>query len=504
VNANAPVGISFIGRASILFVALTAICLGAARLSWSAEPPSDKEREYNAPEAAASLEKVLVDAIARSEKSVVAIARVRRSAEAKSADVRPDAFNRAIRPLNPPQPTDPDFIPNEFATGVVIDSKGLILTAQHVLGDDSDYYVTTSRRKVYKARPIGADPRSDLAVLAVDATDLAPIAFGDADTLKKGQIVVTLGNPYAIARDGQVCAGWGIVSNLARKAPPNLDDSDSSGKNRLYSYGTLIQTDARLNLGTSGGPLLNLKGQMVGLNVALAAVAGYETAAGYAIPVDKTFRRAVDALKQGREVEYGLLGVQPVNLKPNELAAGLNGIRIDRIFAATPAARAGLKPDDVISAVDGAAIHEADGFVLEVGRLPAGGVARIDLTRDGRPQTVEIALAKYPVQGKKIVTQPTPAWRGMRVDYGSMTLETDPKSSNSLYFYDDGVLVMDVEQGSPAWTAGARRGMFITHVGRSAVHNPREFREVVAGKSGPVDIRLGAGKNQTLTIPAES
>jgi serine protease Do len=460
-------------------------------------------QEPTALEAAANLEKILVDSIARSEKSVVAIARVRRPVEGKPAEVRPDPFNRPVRPLNPPLPTDPDFIPNEFATGVVIDAKGLILTAHHVLGDDSDYYVTTAQRKVYKARPIGADPRSDLAVLAVDATDLAPIALGDADTLKKGQIVIALGNPYAIARDGQVCAGWGIVSNLARKPPP-ADESDSAGKRTLYQYGTLIQTDARLNLGASGGPLLNLKGQMVGLCVALSAVAGYETAAGYAIPVDRTFRRAVDALRQGREVEYGFLGVQPVNLRPSDLAVGLHGMKIDRVLASTPAERSGLRPDDVVTAVGGAPVHDADGFVLEVGRLPPEGVARLDLVRNGRPQTVEVALAKYPVQGKKIVTQPAPGWRGMHVDFGSMTLEVDPKSSGSLYFHDDGVLVMDVEQGTSAWAAGLRRGMLVTHVGRTAVRTPREFRAAVEGRTGPVDLRLGAGKNQTLTVSGES
>ncbi|MHC4176628.1 MAG: S1C family serine protease, partial [Planctomycetota bacterium] len=268
--------------------------------------------------AAGAMEQVLVDVIAGAEESVVAIARVRkeRPGETFSFEPRPDAFDRPMVTTTDPQPTDPDFIPSEYGTGVVVGRRGLILTAYHVLGEDSEYYVRTHDRKVYPAWIKAADPRSDLAVLAVDAVDLVPIRFGDASNLKKGRIVIALGNPYAIARDGQPSASWGMVANLARKAPPAPDETDSSGKRTLHHFGTLIQTDAKLNLGTSGGPLLNLDGEMVGLCVSLAAMVGYETAAGYAIPVDRTFRRAVDTLKSGREVEYGFLGIQPANLQP--------------------------------------------------------------------------------------------------------------------------------------------------------------------------------------------
>ena len=162
-------------------------------------------------------------------------------------------------------------------------------------------------------------------MLSIEAADLTPIALGTADDLKKGQIVVNLGNPYAIARDGQASAAWGIVSNLHRKAPATPSESDPTGRPTLHHFGTLIQTDARLNLGTSGGPLLDLRGDMVGLCVAFAAAPGYEAPGGYAIAVDATFRRAVETLQQGREVEYGFLGIQPTNLRPQEVMAGLKG-----------------------------------------------------------------------------------------------------------------------------------------------------------------------------------
>ena len=190
------------------------------------------------------------------------MARVRREkpGETFPFDTRPDPFGRRPTPLAPPQPTDPDFIPNEYGTGVVV-GPGLILTVGSLLGDESDYYVTTAEHKVYKATVKAADPRSDLAVLAIDAVNLPPIAFGNADDVKRGQIVISLGNPWAIARDGQPSASWGIVANLHRKAPASPSEADPTGRPTLHHYGTLIQTDARLNLGTSGGPLLESQGR---------------------------------------------------------------------------------------------------------------------------------------------------------------------------------------------------------------------------------------------------
>jgi S1-C subfamily serine protease len=455
-----------------------------------------------------AMERVLVDAIAKSEKSVVAVARVEkaRPGETPNFEFRPDPFGRRALPAPEPAPTDPEFIPSEFGTGVVIDAHGLILTAYHVLGEDSEYFITTHDRKVYRAWIKAADPRSDLAVLAIDATDLIPIHFGDASSLQKGQIVVSLGNPYAIARDGQVSASWGIVSNLARKAVPVPDEPETSGKTTLHHFGTLIQTDAKLNLGTSGGPLLNLKGEMVGLVTSLAAAAGYEQAAGYAFPVDETFRRVVDQLREGREVEYGYLGIQPANLTQDEILRGLHGTRVHRIVPGSPAERFGLKTGDLITGVNGVPIYDPDGLVLEVGRLPVESVVHLAVVRGQRETDIKVGLTKYPVRGKKVVTTPAPGWRGMRIDYASMAGEQEGRDRGQLPFYDEGVLVSDVEEGTPAWEAGLRRGMLISQVEQTAVHSPAEFREAVASKQGPVELRAASENADPAvrTVPAGS
>ena len=455
---------------------------------------------------ASALEATLVQAIARSEKSVVAIARVRKSASAEAASPRQFGVPISVAAA---QPGDPDFIPNEYATGVVVDKRGLILTANHVLAEDSEYWVTTSDRRHFRAQVKGADPRSDLAVLAIEAADLSPITFGNGSSLKKGQIVIALGNPYAIARDGQVSASWGIVANLSRKGPPNPKNESESGKDQLYHFGTLIQTDAKLNLGTSGGALLNLKGEMVGLTTALAALSGYEQSAGYALPVDDTFRRAVDQLKEGREVEYGLLGVVPENLMPHEVREGKVGARVREVFSGLPAHKAGIKSDDVITHVEGELITNSDELMLGVGRRAADAQVQVRLLRAGRPMTRSVQLTKFGVVGRKVITAPRESWRGLQVDYATALPVREFQAlrlQNRLPPLGS-VLITHVEPNSPAAKAELQPRMFITHVGQTAVGSPKEFFAAVSQATGDVTLRLaltdGEQPKRVIEAPAQ-
>ncbi len=441
---------------------------------------------------AQAMEGVLVDVIAKAERSVVAIARVDkpRGGENLNRELRHNPLDLPRSPVVIPNPSDPNFIPNEFATGVVIDRGGLILTAYHVLADDSDYYVTCWDHRVHRAWIKAADPRSDMAVLAIDRTDLVPIPLGNAGKLRKGQIVVSLGNPYAIARDGQVSASWGIVSNLARKTAAIPSPFDHTGKTTLHHFGTLIQTDAKLNLGTSGGPLLDLGGRMVGLTTALAAIDGYETAAGYAFPVDDAFRRVINTLRLGREVEYGFLGIQPVNLSLEESVSGLHGTRVRHIEPGTPAAKHGVKSGDIVTSVNGKDIFDSDGLVLEVGRLPVEAVVQLGVLRDERKLALNVTLAKFPVRGRKIVTTLAPDWRGMRIDYTTAAADELSGGGPDSRFFDVGVIVTDVAEGTPAWDSGLRPGQIVTHVDGKKVHTPKQFHAASAKKSRDVKLRL--------------
>ncbi len=476
--------------------------LGWAMAIWSARPAPVAAQEPTGLQAAVALEKALIDTIAKNKKSVVAIARV---AKADSADLGTSVneLGQIVLPENKPKPGDSEFIPNGYGSGVIIGKQGLILTAYHVISEGGDFFVTTADRRTYPAKVKAADARSDLAVLEIAANDLTPVTLGEGDKLVAGQIVISLGNPYAIARDGQPSASWGIVSNLERKSVVKSSDGSRAVKEKLYNFGTLIQTDAKLNLGTSGGALLNLHGEMIGLTTSLAATSGYEQSAGYAIAADDTFRRIVETLKLGREVEYGFLGISPANLKDHERLAGLRGTRVEDVVPGTPAKRCGLEAGDIITHVNGQAVNDADGLVLQVGKLPIDSAVKLNVLR-GDTQKLQITaeLIKLPVPGKKIVTTPAAAWRGMRVDYWTMSAEFQRQR---LYFSDidpDGcVVITDVEKGSPADAAKLKPEMFITRVGNTPVRSPREFQAAVHGKTDSIELQTRSNsESQRITI----
>lgn len=449
-------------------------------------------QEASGLQAAVAIEQAMIDTIARCEKSVVAIARKKRDPKNALRDFHPEMFGRfgGVRPnAVATDPADPDFVPDEFATGIIV-GRGLILTNYHVVDENSEHVITTVTRKPFRAeiKIKGADPRSDLAILEVKSTvplqdsDFPVMKFGDASKLRKGQIVIALGNPYAIARDGQASASWGIVSNLARKVGARPDQADSS----LHHFGTYIQTDCKLNLGTSGGALLNLHGEMVGLTTSLAATSGYEQAAGFAIPVDETFLRVVEALKTGHLPEYGFLGINPGNLEVDERQNGVLGTRVNQISFGTPARRSGLREGDVITRVNGQDIFDADGLRLNVGRLPPLSTAALTIQRHGRTVVENVTLSKYLVRGKKIETASPPSWRGMQVEFPTAVIE----SYNLDMSHEGCVIVIQVEPDSPAAKAGVRVGELITHVGSRPVDNPRDFYAEAGSKKGAVELGL--------------
>jgi S1-C subfamily serine protease len=439
----------------------------------------------------AAFEQSLVTAIEQAGGSVVAIARV----DPFETPRHGDRFQ-----LQPTTPDSPDFVPDHFGAGVVVDRAGLILTQYHVVAAKSEHYVTTTAGNRYRAEIYVSDPRSDLAMLKIAPTDLArtgeylsPIRLGDASKLKRGQIVVSLGNPYGIARDGRASASWGIISNLSRKIPPN--PRDGGGKDKLYHFGTLIQTDAKLNLGTSGGALVNRDGEMIGLTTSLAATAGYEQAAGYAIPVDEMFRRAVESMKQGREVEYGFLGVAPEPVATADIPSRRPGVRVANTWPGTPADLAGVQIDDVLTHLDDEPIRDADFLILEVGAKDVDSNVRLTVLREGRPRTLDVKLTKFPVRGEKVVAAPAPLWRGLRVDYSTATSIQDLQQVREVDLLRAGcVLITEVQRDSAAWEAKLQPGMFVAEVDGQKITSPSDFRTAVLGKSGPIELKVFGGQ----------
>jgi S1-C subfamily serine protease len=443
----------------------------------------------------AAVQNAVVEAIERAEVSVVAI---RGTRKAEAAWLAPPPNELAAL-----QPTDTggnpaELLPGEFGAGVILDGSGLILTHFEVIRGMDKLEVTTAERRTYPARIVGADERSGLAVLAVQGSGLPAIALGDAKRLRKGEFVVALGNPYGIAADGQASASFGIVANVGRKSIGGPREEAAS----LGELGWLIQTDAKLNLGTSGGALVNLKGELVGLTTSVAATAGYDQAAGYAIPVDDAFRRIVETLRQGREVEYGLLGLYLESIGNRGGIFGLQpqGALVKEVIPGGPASRAGLRSGDLITHVGEAPIYTSDALILAVSKEPPLASIPIRFLREDREQDVRVELSKAVPHGEQIVTATVRTWRGLRIDF-STAVETFAAAASQEGLPPRGcVAIRHVEPHSPAWKAGLRAGGFISHINQRPVRTPDEFHRMVEPQTGDVVVRISLPQNESQQV----
>jgi S1-C subfamily serine protease len=473
----------------------------AARAALAQPPPTPA-----APVNLAEIERALVELIARTEPSVVAVARSAAPQSPQAAGGLDDVF----QPFR--QNTAAETAAAIVGAGVIIDREGLVLTHYLAVREGDQHSVTTIDGNRYPATIRGADPRSGLAILKIGPAasslqrtgeraatpgSFPAIRFGDAALARKGQFVVAIGNPYAITSDGQPTASWGIITNLARKAPAGTNFNDAPGpyndhRTTIHHLGTLIQTDAKLGWSAGGGALINLRGELIGLATTAATIAGHEQPAGYAIPINKLMRRVIDTLREGREVEYGLLGIGfgPTFVQPPPQPVRLT---IAQVYAGGPAARAGLQSGDIVNRVGDQPVRDVDAVQLAVSAMPPAAATTIGYERDGRAATATVTLGKLAVAGKKIVVKRPESWRGIRVDY-STALEAAPLAqavASGALDAEGCVLVSEVEPQSIAWRVGVRPGMFISHVGGRRVATPAEFYDAAAKVAGDLlDIRL--------------
>ncbi len=481
----------------------------------AAEPPSPATQPFQADTISRIVEQV--------EPSVVSILRVRHRPE----DSRLDSFE-LIRTPRPPE--DRELLPNDYGAGVLVKSddseKLFVLTAYHlvrggravgqpVAPDQSELQLRFHHQRSCTAEIFAADPRSDLAVLTFspkevdgDPADLRPLAWRSSPPVRKGEIVVCLGNPYALARDGSASVSWGIVSNLARRpvfaANADLPSRRNPDHQSLQNLGTVLQIDARLQLGGSGGPVVNLQGQLVGLSTALAAIEGYEKSSGFAIPVAPPMRRVIDTLLLGQEVEYGLLGISPANVTTEEMRQRKlyhlqpSAVEVRGIPEGSPAIQAGILRSDVLLKINDRPVLSSADLMRIVGELPPETEVAVQLYRSESPNRGEVLtrrskLGKWPVKDDEgiIATQPKyPSWRGLRVDYSSAR----EKFVNLEPRFLPGVIVVEIAPSSRAAEARLQQGDVITHVQKIPVQTPEQFQRAVKSLQGDVILKLFAEK----------
>jgi S1-C subfamily serine protease len=389
---------------------------------------------------------------------------------------------------------DAGHVPESFGSGVVIDEGGLVLTSFHVVQGATKVFVRLPGNKSSYADIHAADARSDLAVLRLLAPNLKlkTIRMGDTEDIERGQFVLSIANPFAAGfRDGRPSASWGIISNLRRRAPGTLREIDRV--KTLHHYGTLIQTDARLHLGCSGGALLNLRGEMIGLTTALAAIHGGETPGGFAVPMDAGMQRIVEVLRRGEEVEYGFLGVAFQERSRDRRP----GVALAHVTRGSPAKLEGrLADDDVIVRVNGVAVQDSDDLFLMLGTQLAGSRVTLEVQKaTGDRVHVAVTLARFHVPGPAIAASKgrRPVVRGLRVDYTSLLVQQPPRLSS----IPAGVLISEVHPHTSASMAQLKVGEVITHVAGRAVNTPAAFYQMFATLKGPVELTLAGSPGET-------
>jgi serine protease Do len=418
---------------------------------------------------------------------------------------QPTERERALRALDL---SNPATAPESFGSGVVIDPSGLVLTCAHVVRNATKVYVRLPGGKGSWADIHAADPRSDLAVLKLidPPAGLTPARLGDGGKAYKGQFVVGLANPFAAGfRDGSPGASWGIVSNLRRRAPGDAATEADRSRMTLAQFATLLQTDVRLDLGCSGGALVNLDGEVIGLTTAVAALTGTETPGGFALPLDDALRRVVAVLARGEEVEYGFLGVQ---LPPDGAGRGGRGVRLGGVIAGSPAERAGVQPGDLLVGIDGREVRDADDLFLLVGSRLVGDAVRLTVERPagGPRRGLEAKLTKYYVPLEGIASRRPPAPGGLRVDYASVLVQRGRGNPwGWRQAIPDGVVIREVVPNSPADRARLQPDKVITKVNGAAVHEPADFYRAMAGAGGgevELAVLTSEGREERVALPA--
>ena len=378
-----------------------------------------------------------------------------------------------------------------LGSGVILSPDGYILTNNHVVAGAQEIRVQLADKRSLDAKIIGTDPATDLALLKIDATNLPTIVAAKPGDLDIGDIVFAIGNPFGVGRT----VTMGIISATGR------------GGLGIEDYEDFIQTDAAINPGNSGGALINLRGELVGINTAIIGRSGGNNGIGFAIPVGMA-EPVIAQLKASGHVTRGYIGAYIQDLTPEIAQAfhskSVNGSVISDLTPDGPAAKAGLQKGDIVTAVDGKQIGDSRQLRLLIAQTKPGTEGQLSVVRAGNEMTVPVTLGTLPNNDQKSPNSPEAskgADRGITVE----SLTPQIRHSLGLDASVEGVVIDEVDPTGPAGDSGLQRGDVIESVNQQAVHNPQELQSAFssAGKQSVLLLVNRQGHTFFTTVPAE-
>jgi len=390
------------------------------------------------------------------------------------------------------QMPDRDLKQQSLGSGFIVDKEGFILTNNHVVDGADDIRVTLLDGRTYDAEVKGRDPKTDIALIKIKPENGLPVAtLGDSDALLVGEWVIAIGNPFGFGHT--VTAGIVSAKDRTIGAGP---------------YDSFIQTDASINPGNSGGPLLNARGEVVGIN---SAIISSGQGIGFAIPINMA-KNIMAQLRDRGTVTRGWLGVQIQALTP-ELRESLNitvagGALVAGVVKGDPAEKAGLRAGDVVLEFDGRPVHSDRDLVAIVGNTPVGRKVALKVVRDGKSLTIEVKVAKRAEDKDEAAAEEDenpPAKESGKARIGIQVQDVTKELAEQLGLEDTaGALVTEVIEGSPAERAGIERGDVILEANRQAVPNAAAFVKAVrAAEPGKSVLLLVRSRRGTRYVPVK-
>ena len=395
------------------------------------------------------------------------------------------------QPTMPDFPFDEDFLRRFFGghlpeqmppqqgvgSGVIVDSDGYVLTNNHVVDGADEVMVRLTTGNEYKAKIVGTDPLSDLAVIRIKADDLHPAQLGDSNRLRVGEWVVAAGCPFGL--NGTITAG--IVSAKGRS---NM---------RIAEYEDFIQTDAAINPGNSGGPLIDLNGNVVGINTAIASHTGGNNGVGFAIPINMAKTIMGHLIHEGKVIRGWLgIAIQPLDehLAKSFGYESKEGVLISDAMADGPAAKAGLKAGDVVTRYEGHKVKDTVHFRNLVAATDPGTSVKMEIYRDGKPKTFSVTVGTLKPEELAAARGETPEEKTGELGMTVTNPTAETRGEYSLPANASGALVTEVQPGSVAELGGIRAGDLIVEVQGKPVSNVQEYRREIGQHELKNGIRL--------------